>query len=279
MAESISERISNIIDQLPERERRAAQALVADYPLAGLKTVAEYASRAAVSSPTILRFVARLGFNNYAEFQSALQIEVVEQLQSPLIRAEKKPFSNGGNGAEPYVEALIENVRETFAHLSFSDFDKLAAHIADAKRVHLIGGRFTEPVARYMAAHLRIIRSHVNAVIGQEANWRDHLVDMGRKDTLIVFDIRRYQESLLEFGTKAAGKGASIILFTDQWLSPIARVAKHVVTARTTVPSAWDSSAALFALVEALTARMTARLGNEASLRIAELERLRTETP
>ena len=79
MAESISERISNIIDQLPERERRAAQALVADYPLAGLKTVAEFASRAAVSSPTILRFVSRLGFNNYAEFQSALQIEVVEQ--------------------------------------------------------------------------------------------------------------------------------------------------------------------------------------------------------
>lgn len=279
MAESISERISNIIDQLPERERRAAQALVADYPLAGLKTVAEYASRAAVSSPTILRFVSRLGFSNYAEFQSALQTEVVEQLQSPLNRADKKPFTNGGNGAEPYVEALIENVRETFGHLSFSDFDKLAAHIAGAKRVHLIGGRFTEPVARYMAAHLRIIRSDVNPVIGQEANWRDHLVDMGRKDTLIVFDIRRYQDSLLQFSTKAASKGASIILFTDQWLSPIARVAKHVVTARTAVPSAWDSSAALFALVEALTARMTARLGSEASVRMAELERLRTEKP
>ena len=58
---------------------------------------------------------------------------------------------------------------------------------------------------------------------------------------------------------------------------PIARVAKHVVTARTAVPSAWDSSAALFALVEALTARMTARLGQDAAARIAELERLRNE--
>jgi DNA-binding MurR/RpiR family transcriptional regulator len=275
MTESISERISNIIDQLPERERRAAQALVADYPLAGLKTVAEYAARAAVSSPTILRFVSRLGFQNYAEFQSALQTEVVEQLQSPLIRAERTPFTIGGNGAEPYVEAVIENVRETFRHLSCGDFDKLASHIAGAKRVHLIGGRFTEPVARYMAAHLRIVRSNVNPVVGQEANWRDHLVDMGRKDTLIVFDIRRYQDSLFHFANAAASKSTSIVLFTDQWLSPIARVAKHVVTARTAVPSAWDSSAALFALVEALTARMTARLGDEAAARIAELERLR----
>lgn len=279
MVESISERISKIIDQLPERERRAAQALVTDYPMAGLKTVAEYAARAAVSSPTILRFIARLGFHNYADFQSALQTEVVEQLQSPLARAETRPFSVSGNGTEPYVDALVENVRETFNHLSLSDFDKLAALIAESKRVHLIGGRFTEAVARYMAAHLRIIRNNVNPVIGQESNWRDLLVDMGRRDTLIVFDIRRYQDSLLQFSTRAASRGATVILFTDQWLSPIARVAKHVVTARTAVPSAWDSSAALFALVEALTARVTARLGHTAAVRMAELERLKTDRP
>ncbi|MGB8819367.1 MAG: MurR/RpiR family transcriptional regulator [Rhizobiaceae bacterium] len=275
MDESISERISNTIDQLPERERRAAQALVSDYPLAGLRTVADFATRAGVSSPTILRFVAKLGFQNYAEFQSALQIEVVQQLQSPLARAEKKPLANGDNDAEPYVDAIIENVRETFRHISNTDFNKLAALIADGKRVYLIGGRFTDAVARYMTSHLRLIRNDVQHVVGQEANWRDHLVEMGRKDVLLVFDIRRYQDSLLEFSTAAASGGTSVILFTDQWLSPIARVARHVVTARTTVPSAWDSNTALFALVEALTARVTARLGDKAAWRIAEVERLR----
>lgn len=276
MAESISERISNIIDKLPERERRAAQTLVADYPLTGLKTVAEFAAQAAVSSPTILRFVSRLGFQNYADFQSVLKAEVAEQLQSPLVRAERKVPANKERDGEPFVEAVVENIRETFRHLSDADFDKLATVISNAKRVHLIGGRFTEPVARYMAAHLRIIRSDVNPVIGQESNWRDHLVDMGRKDVLMVFDIRRYQDSLFQFAEAASRKGAGVVLFTDQWLSPIAKVAKHVITARTAVPSAWDSSAALFALVEALTARMTARLGSHAEARMAELERLRS---
>lgn len=280
MADSISERISNVIEQLPSGERKAAQTLVAEYPLIGLKTVAEYAARAGVSSPTILRFVSRLGFLNYADFQSALQTEVVQQLQSPLARSanrdREKDKADGGGGSASFVETLVENIRETFAHVSDGDLERLARMLGDAKcRLHLIGGRFTDPVARYMAAHLRIIRKDVFHIIGQESNWRDQLVDMGKRDVLVIFDIRRYQDSLVAFAEKAAQRGVAIVLFTDQWLSPIARVARHVVTARTAVPSAWDSSAALFALVEAVTARMTARGGEDTAARIAELEKLR----
>jgi DNA-binding MurR/RpiR family transcriptional regulator len=242
MTESISERISNALDGLPAGERKAAQTLIAEYPLIGLKTVAEYAARAGVSSPTILRFISRLGFQNYAEFQSNLQTEVVEQLQSPLARSELRPKTNGSIKLEPFVEAVVENIRETFRHVSEADLDKLAALLGDGKmRLHLIGGRFTDPVARYMAAHLRIIRKDVFHIVGQEANWRDQLVDMGKRDVLVVFDIRRYQDSLVAYAERAAARGVTVVLFTDQWLSPIARVARHVITARTTVPSAWDS--------------------------------------
>jgi DNA-binding MurR/RpiR family transcriptional regulator len=67
-----------------------------------------------------------------------------------------------------------------------------------------------------------------------------------------------------------------VVLITDQWLSPIARVAKQVITCRTAVPSAWDSSAALMVLVEVLAARLTAESGAQASKRIADLEALRS---
>ena len=127
-----------------------------------------------------------------------------------------------------------------------------------------------------MSAHLRIIRADVHHVSGQEGNWRDALVDMGKRDVLIIFDIRRYQESLFVFGKIAAELGVTVILFTDQWLSPIARVAKHTVTCRTAVPSAWDSSAALFAVVEALVAQLTLEGGAMTAKRIAGLEALRS---
>jgi DNA-binding MurR/RpiR family transcriptional regulator len=276
MKESISERIGSVINDLPSGERKAAQTLVAEYPLIGLKTVAEFAVRSSVSSPTILRFINRLGFASYPDFQSALQIEVVEQLQSPLIRNAKTSQEANGQTSEPFLAAMLENIRETFAHNSEVDLSKLSTLLSDTSfRIHLIGGRFTDPVARYMTAHLQIIRKKVFHIAGQEANWRDQLLDMSKRDIVIVFDIRRYQESLISFTGTAAQRGATIVLFTDQWMSPIARVAKYILTCRTTAPSAWDSSTGMMALVEAMILRVTTDSGKPAAARIADLERLR----
>jgi DNA-binding MurR/RpiR family transcriptional regulator len=276
MDESISERIGAVIADLPAGERKAAQTLIAKYPLIGLKTVAEFAATSDVSSPTILRFISKLGFASYSEFQSALQIEVVEQLQSPLARNKQLRDSSASKTSEPFLAAILENIRETFAHNSEADLKKLSTLLADTSfRIQLIGGRFTDPIARYMTAHLRVIRKKIHHIEGQEANWRDQLVDMSKRDILIIFDIRRYQDSLFELAKRAASKGAIVVLFTDQWMSPIASVSKHVLTCRTTAPSAWDSSTSLMALVEAVVSHVTIASGKSAAARIAELERLR----
>ncbi|MNY64514.1 SIS domain protein [compost metagenome] len=101
------------------------------------------------------------------------------------------------------------------------------------------------------------------------------MLDMGKRDVLVVFDIRRYQDSLLKLAEKARGRGVEVILITDQWLSPIARVARHVLAGRITVPSAWDSSTALFVLAETIIREMTRILEKDSAARIAELEALR----
>ncbi|HWK64828.1 MAG TPA: MurR/RpiR family transcriptional regulator [Rhizobiaceae bacterium] len=272
MTTSIPELIAGRMDAMPAGERRAAQALVANYPLIGLKTVADFSAQAGVSSPTILRFVARLGFQNYADFQSALKEELAAQLQSPASRT--STLRHGG--ASPAVEAILENIRETFRHIPERQICDIVSVLADHRaKVFLLGGRFTDPIACYMSAHMTIIRPNVFHLSGQESNWHDRLIDMGKRDALLIFDIRRYQESLLRFAEKADQRGAQIVLFTDQWLSPIARLARHVVAGRTAVPSAWDSSAALFVLAETLIGDLTARREQDSARRIREMENLR----
>ena len=273
MSTSIAELIADRMDQMPAGERRAAQILIANYPLTGLRTVAEFSAQAGVSSPTILRFVARLGFQNYADFQARLQDELAAQLQSPLSRA-TGPDSD--RHTTPFVAAAIENLRETFRHLSQRQMDDMVGVLSNRRgKVYLVGGRFTDPVAAYMAAHLAIVRPGVQHLAGQESNWRDRLIDLGRNDVVVIFDIRRYQESLLRFAEAAHGRGAQIILLTDQWLSPIARYARHVVAGRTAVPSAWDSSVALFLVAEALIGDLTRKLEDVSAKRIREMENLR----
>jgi DNA-binding MurR/RpiR family transcriptional regulator len=277
MVNSIAETIVARVDAMPAGERRAAHALIANYPMLGLKTVAEFSARAGVSSPTILRFVSRIGFGNYSEFQSALNDELAAQLQSPLSRTGAGRAQASGQ-AGPLLAATIGNVSETFRLLSDRQINDIVALLADPRRrIHLVGGRFTDPLARYMAAHLAIIRPGITHLDGQENLWRDRLIDMGKRDVLLVFDIRRYQDSLLRFAEKAHARGVAIILVTDQWLSPIARFATQVIAARTAVPSAWDSSAALFVVAERLIAGVTESLPDQSAARIRDMDALRGE--
>lgn len=272
---SINELIAERLDTMPAGERRAAQTLIANYPLIGLKTVAEFSQAAGVSSPTILRFVSRLGFQNYHNFQSSLQEELAAQIQSPASRTYNQP-SHSDQTLSPLLDATLDNLRETFHHISQRQLTEIVGKIANTRgQLLLMGGRFTDPLARYMATHLTIIRPNVFHLSGQESTWRDRLIDISKRDVLLIFDIRRYQESLLHFAEKAHQRNADIILITDQWLSPIARFARHVIAGRTAVPSAWDSSASLFVVAETLISAVTAHLQTESEARIREIENLR----
>ncbi|MEJ2060636.1 MAG: MurR/RpiR family transcriptional regulator [Gammaproteobacteria bacterium] len=274
MDENIAQRVTARLSEMPASERKVAQTLMANYPLAGLRTVAEFSKDAGVSAPTVLRFVARIGFQSYGDFQAALKEELSAQLQSPLARSDRLT-PRVDHTTLAFVQAVEENIAETFAHVSDAQIDAIAALLGDRRRpVYLVGGRFTDPIARYATAHLRIIRPHVVHLDGQESGWRDRLLDMTRSNILVLFDIRRYQQSLLRFAEAAAKRQVTVVLFTDQWLSPISRVAKHVVAARTSVPSLWDSSAALFVLVEALLGRITENSAPASVKRIRQMERM-----
>ena len=275
MDENIARRVTAKISKMPASERKVAQTLIANYPLAGLKTVAQFSKDAGVSAPTVLRFVARIGFQHYGEFQAALKEELSAQLQSPLTRSERLAQRVDGHTTPAFVRAVEENIAETFAHVSDAQIEAIAALLSDRKRsIYLVGGRFTDPIARYAATHLRIIRPHVVHLSDQESNWRDRLLDMTRSDVLVLFDIRRYQQSLGRFAEAAAKRRVTVILFTDQWLSPISRIAKHVVAARTSVPSPWDSSTALFVLIEALLGKITEDSAPASVKRIRQMERM-----
>ena len=275
---SIAEHVRASVARLTAQERKAAQILLTNYPTAGLAPVAEFAERARVSAPTVLRFVAKLGFVGYPDFQRQLREELEAQLASPLAKPARRagPRSPQRPLIDPFVEAAVANLQGTFRNLPEDDFGAIVELVCDRRRnVHLLGGRFTDALARYLAAHISLVRPDVRHVPSGIGVWRDRLLDIRRRDVLIVFDIRRYQEDVIEFARGAAARGAEIVLITDQWISPLARQAKHVLACRVAAPSRWDSSVVLLAVVEALTAAATERLGEFARKRIEELERLR----
>lgn len=66
------------------RERKVARTILANYPIAGLETVAELAARAKVSPPTVVRVCESARASGYPEFQKRWMREVHERLDLPL---------------------------------------------------------------------------------------------------------------------------------------------------------------------------------------------------
>jgi DNA-binding MurR/RpiR family transcriptional regulator len=278
--QSLAERIRHEMQNFTPSEKRAAHVLLSHYPFAGLGTVAEFASRAGISGPSALRFVTRLGFPGYPDFQKHLRGELEAQLLSPL--AKSGPSTEGRKGSsalDGFADAVIGNLRATVDNLAPAEFEAVVGLLSDPrKRIHFAGGRFTGALARYAESHFRIVRADVDFIEGQPVLWRDRVIEIGRRDVLVVFDIRRYQDDIIALSETAAKQGATVVLLTDQWLSPVARVARHVLPAHVAAPSNWDSSAGLLLIVEALVASVTKRLWKTAKRRMESVERLRTES-
>jgi DNA-binding MurR/RpiR family transcriptional regulator len=175
---------------------------------------------------------------------------------------------------------VIGNLRATVENIAPAEFDAVVELLSDQRRsIHFTGGRFTGALARYAESHFRIVRSQVDFIEGQPALWRDRMIEIGKKDVIVAFDIRRYQDDVTTFCETAAKQGATIVLLTDPWLSPIARVARHVLPAHIVAPSNWDSSTGLLLITEALVAAVTKRLWETAKPRMEAVERLRNGKP
>ena len=163
------------------------------------------------------------------------------------------------------------------AYMPAAEFDAVVALIADAKRpLHLLGGRFTDAIARYMAAHLRILRPGVEPhrrPAGQLARPSRRFRSQGRA--------RRLRHPPLSGGSRRIRGGRSGAAGDDRArhrpvaLADRARSRRMCCRRESRSPSAWDSSAALLAVAEALIAAVTARNWPASQQRIKALERLR----
>lgn len=273
---SIQDQVRRELAEFTDAERRVARALLGEYPMAGLETVARFARRAETSGPTILRFVARLGFDSYAAFQDALRTEIQARLQSPLVRYDSLTAEGAEAGTSDLVaQALRQNI-ETAAQDLRKDLAGIVALLADPDRTILcIGGRFSWMVAAYLHHYLRELRPGVRLVRDGTAAWADYLLDLREGDVLLVFDFRRYQRDVLEFARGAVAQKAVIVLVTDIWYSPVAAISDVVVACPVSIPSAFDSGVTGLAMVELMTAGVVEALGARSKGRIATLEALR----
>ncbi len=276
--ETAAAAITRIWSSLTAQEARAATHLRQHYPAAGLGPMARFAREAGVSPQTVLRLLSKLDVESWEAFQERLRLELAGEQISPLGRwsAYRHASSDDDDWLSHFGSRLSRNVAETFADLVPAEFEAAANAVADPKRrVLVIGGRFTQQLARLLARHLQIVRGGVEEIGSLSSTWPDRLIDVGRKSVVVAFDIRRYSSDVVRFAALAREQGASVILFTDAANAPAVAHSHHVIVGAVESGGAWDSVTALLAVTEALVARVTELSGLETADRMGRLETLR----
>lgn len=254
--QTVRELIRASHDSLTQTERKLANALLQNYPAAGLASITAVAANAEVSTPTVARMVKKLGFKGFPQFHQALRQELEAKAQGPTQRranwAAEAPDSHMLNR---FADAVMSNLGQTFANLDTGSFDGAVAQLGDAdRRLYVVGGRITRSLAEYAFTHFQAIRPRVTHMTSSSATWPHYVLDMVKGDTLLMFDVRRYETNLQRLAELASQRGVRVVLITDQWASPVAKVADHVFNCWVEIPSAWDSNISTMMLVEALIA-------------------------
>ncbi|MFK7938499.1 MAG: MurR/RpiR family transcriptional regulator [Roseovarius sp.] len=261
---------------LTQSERKFANALLENYPNAGLASITVVAEMAGVSTPTVARMVQKLGYKGFPQFHEALLNELKAQVSGPAQRRETwVRDAPEGHLLNRFSSAVTQNLERTFSHVERASFDQAAKLLAQTdRRLYAVGGRITRALADYAFTHFQAIRPRVTHMTSSSATWPHYVLDMVEGDILLLFDIRRYEANLLRLAELAVERGVQVILITDQWTSPIADVATLVFNCWVEIPSAWDSNIATMMLLEALIAAAQEELWSETGDRYEKLDEL-----
>jgi DNA-binding MurR/RpiR family transcriptional regulator len=263
------------IEALTPAERKVARTLLARYPAAGLESTAALAAAAGTSKPTVLRLVARLGFGGYPDFQERLRAEATRSMNaSPLSRARaRRAAPSGDNVFLHSVEQRARLVRRLRDTVPPGEIDRAVSLLAGRpKHVVTSGGYFSRLIARMLAMQLdQLIPNvdHADEPLGADVG---KYLRSGRGSVAIVLDLRRHELVSEEVVSMAKSCGASVILLTDESLSPSAEEADIVLPVPVDgVP--FDSFAALLVLAESLVDAVFDAAGEAAIERMADWER------
>jgi DNA-binding MurR/RpiR family transcriptional regulator len=271
----LREEIFRRMEELTPAERKVARALLARYPGAGFQSTAALAAAAGTSKPTVLRLLARLGFGGYPDFQERLRAEVTRSMSaSPLSRAQAHRAASADESvflrAVEQRARLITRLRDTVPP---GETERAVALLAGRPRhVVVSGGYFSRLVARMLAMQLDQLIPNVDYADEPLGADVGKYLRAGRDSVAIVFDLRRHELAAREVVAMAKSCGASVLLITDESLSPSAEEADIVLpVAVDGIP--FDSFAALLVLAESLIDAVFDRVGEAAIERMADWER------
>ena len=275
MATDISQRIKNVFQTLSKGQKKIANTILHDYDKVAYLTASKLARVANVSESTVVRFAGALGYEGYSELQRAVQ-ELVRTRLTPNQRIEITKKRIGSHDIfESVMESDISKIRYTLENLDREVFKNSVDAILKAKTVYITGARSSEPIARLLHHNLSLIFDNVRFITPtSSAEVFEQMYSVSEQDCVIAFSFPRYSSKMVNCVKYAKSNNASVVVFTDSDISPLAEFSDYLITAQSDMASFMDSLVAPLSIVNAIVVEITRRKEDEITKRFDRLEKI-----
>lgn len=265
--------ITKIQSELPgfsKGQKQIARFILEHYDKAAFMTASRLGVTVGVSESTVVRFATELGYDGYPHLQRALQ-EMIRNKLTSVQRMEVAGDRMGGRDVlQTVLHADTDMIRVTLDEIDRDAFQGAVDALMGAKRIYILGVRSSSALASFLGFYFNLLFENVTLVhTNSVSEIFEQVLRVGPGDVLFGISFPRYSKRTL-----SAMKYARVIALTDSQLSPLARVADHVLLARSDMASFVDSLVAPLSVINALIVAVGMSRRDEIEQTFNKLERI-----
>ncbi len=256
-------------------QRQIARFILEHYEKAAFMTASRLGASVGVSESTVVRFATELGYEGYPHLQRALQ----EMVRSKLTSVQRMEVSSDRMGGRDVLSAVLHSdmdlIRMTLDDIDHDAFDKAVDAIIGAKRIYVLGVRSASALASFAGFYFNLMFDNVQIIhTNSVSEIFEQILRIGPGDLLMGISFPRYSRRTLSAMRYAVDRGAQVIALTDSRVSPLAKVADHVLLAGSDMAGFVDSLVAPLSVVNALLVAVGMRRKEEIEQAFLRLERI-----
>ena len=270
--------ITKIQSELPgfsKGQKQIARFILEHYDKAAFMTASRLGVTVGVRESTVVRFATELGYDGYPHLQRALQ-EMIRNKLTSVQRMEVAGDRMGGRDVlQTVLHADTDMIRVTLDEIDRDAFQGAVDALMGAKRIYILGVRSSSALASFLGFYFNLLFENVTLVhTNSVSEIFEQVLRVGPGDVLFGISFPRYSKRTLSAMKYARDRGARVIALTDSQLSPLARVADHVLLARSDMASFVDSLVAPLSVINALIVAVGMSRRDEIEQTFNKLERI-----
>lgn len=270
--------ITKIQSELPsfsKGQKQIARFILEHYDKATFMTASRLGVTVGVSESTVVRFATELGYDGYPHLQRALQ-EMIRNKLTSVQRMEVAGDRMGGRDVlQTVLHADTDMIRVTLDEIDRDAFQGAVDALMGAKRIYILGVRSSSALASFLGFYFNLLFENVTLVhTNSVSEIFEQVLRIGPGDVLFGISFPRYSKRTLSAMKYARDRGSRVIALTDSQLSPLARVADHVLLARSDMASFVDSLVAPLSVINALIVAVGMSRRDEIEQTFNKLERI-----